>query len=58
MRIVSQSDATRSKKALTSVVFMAPDGTVLGRVRKMVEPDAFMSVLRPATTKLSSLSAK
>jgi thiol:disulfide interchange protein DsbD len=39
---------------LPSVVFMSPDGAVLGRVRKMMEPDAFMKVLGPASKKLTA----
>jgi len=38
---------------LPSVVFMAPDGTVLGRVRKMMEPDDFMKIVAPAAKKLA-----
>ena len=38
---------------LPSVVFMSPDGAVLGRVRKMVEPDEILGILRPAVKKLA-----
>jgi thiol:disulfide interchange protein len=57
--VTDNNDANDERKArydsmtLPSVVFMAPDGTVLGRVRKMVEPDKMLSVLRDATKKLS-----
>ncbi len=39
---------------LPSVVFMGPDGTVLGRVNKMIEPDAMMKIVGPAAKKLAS----
>jgi thiol:disulfide interchange protein DsbD len=57
--VTEDSAANDEKKArydsmtLPSVVFMTPDGTVLGRVRKMMEPDDMLSILRPATKKLS-----
>jgi thiol:disulfide interchange protein DsbD len=38
---------------LPSVVFMATDGSVLGRVNKMVEPEDMLSILRPAAKKLN-----
>src|SRR5262249_35239641 len=43
---------------LPSVIFMAPDGTVLGRVRKMLEPEDFMKVVEPATQKLADRATK
>ena len=57
--VTEDSAANDEKKArydsmtLPSVVFMAPDGTVLGRVRKMMEPDEMMPILRPAAKKLN-----
>lgn len=58
--VTDDTEANDEKKArydsmtLPSVIFMSPDGTVLGRVRKMMEPDEFMSVLRPASAKLAA----
>ena len=34
-------------------VFMAPDGSVLGRVRGMMEPDEMMKIVLPASAKLA-----
>ena len=39
---------------LPSVVFMSPDGAVLGRVRKMLEPEEFLDIVVPAGKKLSA----
>jgi hypothetical protein len=36
---------------------MSPDGKVLGRVRKMMEPDEFLTILTPAIQKLHSNEA-
>ena len=38
---------------LPSVVFMAPDGAVLGRVRGMMEPDEMLKIVVPAAARLS-----
>lgn len=57
--VTNDTDANDEKKArydsmtLPSVVFMAPDGRVLGRVREMMEPDELMTILRPAAQKLA-----
>ena len=45
-------DAYDSKGELPSVILVAPDGIELGRVEQMMEPDAFLEVLRPAVDKL------
>jgi thiol:disulfide interchange protein DsbD len=39
---------------LPSVVFMGTDGAVLGRVNKLIEPDAMMKIIGPATKKLTA----
>jgi thiol:disulfide interchange protein len=39
---------------LPSVLFMGTDGAVLGRVNKLIEPDAMMKILGPATKKLTA----
>ena len=39
---------------LPSVVFMDADGNVLGRVRKMLEPDDFLKIVVPAAKKLAA----
>jgi len=44
--------------ALPSVVFMHPDGKVLGRVRGMLEPDDFLKVVVPASRKLQAAASK
>jgi thioredoxin:protein disulfide reductase len=38
---------------LPAVVFMTPDGTVLGRISKLVEPDEMLRVVRPAVKQLA-----
>jgi thioredoxin:protein disulfide reductase len=43
---------------LPSVVFMSTDGTVLGRIHKMVEPDELLKVLVPAAKKLAPTAAR
>jgi thiol:disulfide interchange protein DsbD len=61
--VTANNDTNDERKArydsitLPSVVFMAPDGSVLGRVRKMLEPDDFMKVLGPAMKKLPASDA-
>ena len=58
--VTKDNDANTEKKlrydalTLPSVIFMSPDGKVLGRVRKMMEPDDFMKILGPAIQKLHS----
>ncbi len=58
--VTEDTAANDEKKArydsmtLPSVVFMSPDGTVLGRVREMMEPDELMTILRPAINKLAA----
>jgi thiol:disulfide interchange protein len=39
---------------LPSVVFMSPDGKVLGRIRKFQEPDEVMKLLGTAVQKLDA----
>jgi len=39
---------------LPSVVFMTPNGKVIGRVNKLVEPDTLLSIVRPAVKKLAN----
>ena len=57
--VTDDNDANLERKSrydsltLPSVVFIAPDGTVLGRVRKMMEPDDFMKIVGPAAKKLA-----
>jgi thiol:disulfide interchange protein len=61
--VTKDNDANTEKKlrydalTLPSVVFMSPDGKVLGRVRKMMEPDEFLTILGPAIQKLHSNEA-
>jgi thioredoxin:protein disulfide reductase len=61
--VSANSDINDERKArydsitLPSVVFMSPDGAVLGRVRKMLEPDDFNKILKPAIAKLSASAA-
>ncbi|HEU0033680.1 MAG TPA: cytochrome c biogenesis protein CcdA [Kofleriaceae bacterium] len=43
---------------LPSVVFMDTEGNVLGRVHELIEPDAMMEIVRPATTQLRGKSAQ
>lgn len=38
---------------LPAVVFMSVDGTVLGRVNKMMEPEEILEIIRPAASKLA-----
>jgi thiol:disulfide interchange protein DsbD len=58
--VSEDTDANDEKKArydsmtLPSVIFMTPDGKVLGRVREMMEPDEFLKILRPAASKLAA----
>jgi thiol:disulfide interchange protein len=57
--VTENSDVNDERKArydsltLPSVVFMAPDGSVLGRVRGMMEPDEMMKIILPASAKLA-----
>ncbi|MEO8705810.1 MAG: cytochrome c biogenesis protein CcdA [Kofleriaceae bacterium] len=39
------------------VVFVAPDGTELGRIKQLVEPDAMLEVIEPASRALRGTSA-
>lgn len=41
-------------KTLPAVVFLDTDGHVLARVKTLIEPDAMLEVVRPASHKLSS----
>jgi len=58
--VTEASDETLERRArykadtLPSVVFMGPDGAVLGRVNKMMEPDEMMKILGPAMKKLAA----
>ena len=51
--VTKDNDANTERKlrydalTLPSVVFMSADGKVLGRVRKMMEPDDFLKILGP-----------
>ncbi|HEU4614997.1 MAG TPA: cytochrome c biogenesis protein CcdA [Kofleriaceae bacterium] len=57
--VTENSDVNDERKArydsltLPSVVFMAPDGSVLGRVRGMMEPDEMLKIVVPAGQKLT-----
>lgn len=58
--VTTDNDENTAKKVrydsvtLPSVIFMSPDGKVLGRVRKMMEPDEIMTIIGPAIKKLRS----
>ncbi len=57
--VTENSDVNDERKArydsltLPSAVFMAPDGSVLGRVRGMMEPDEMLKIVVPAGQKLT-----
>jgi thiol:disulfide interchange protein DsbD len=59
--VTKDSDANDELKlrydslTLPSVVFMSPDGKVLGRIRKYIEPEDAMKVIVPAIKKLDAL---
>jgi len=58
--VTADNDADYERKArydsmtLPSVVFMTPDGSVVGRVRKMLEPEDFLDIVGAARKKLSA----
>ncbi len=58
--VTESTDANMEKRArykadtLPAVVFMSPDGAVLGRVNKMMEPEAMLGIVRPAAKKLAA----
>jgi thiol:disulfide interchange protein len=60
--VTANNDVNDERKArydsitLPSVIFMAPDGSVLGRTRKMLEPDDFMKIVGSATKKLAAVA--
>lgn len=57
--VTKDNDENTAKKlrydalTLPSVIFMSPDGKVLGRVRRMMEPDEIMTIIGPAIKKLN-----
>ena len=46
-----------NRDTMPHVVFVATDGTELGRIKELVEPDAMLDVVRPATQRLRGASA-
>lgn len=58
--VTESTDANMEKRArykadtLPAVVFMGPDGAVLGRVNKYMEPEAMLGIIRPAAKKLAA----
>lgn len=45
-------------KTLPAVIFVHPDGTELGRIKEMVEPEEMLDVVRPAARRIRSTSAR
>jgi thioredoxin:protein disulfide reductase len=62
--VTTDNDANTAKKlrydsvTLPSVIFMTADGKVLGRVRKMMEPDEILTVIKPAIKKLNETNVR
>lgn len=58
--VTENSDADLERKqrynapTLPAVVFMSADGRVVGRVSKMMEPDAMLQIVKPAAAKLAA----
>jgi thiol:disulfide interchange protein DsbD len=58
--VTEPSDQNMERRArykadtLPSVVFLSPDGSVLGRVHKMLEPDQMLKVIGPAADQLAA----
>ena len=57
--VTDPSDSNMERRArynamtLPAVVFMTPDGSVLGRVNKYIEPDAMMKIIGPAAKQIA-----
>lgn len=62
--VTTDNDENTAKKVrydsvtLPSVIFMSADGKVLGRVRKMMEPDEILTIIKPAIKKLNEANVR
>ena len=56
--VKEEQERRYSRDTMPHVVFVATDGTELGRIKELVEPDAMLDVVHPAAQRLRGASAR